>query len=100
MVGCPADNAQPGLSASKPIDHPNCKFVTINGARLWYESEGKGDPVIFISGGPGISHDYFHPFFQPLSSSFQLIYFDAFGSGKSDRAKNAHEYTFDRDVDD
>lgn len=35
-----------------------------------------------------------------MASSVRVISFDAFGRGKSDRAKSASEYTFSRDVAD
>jgi proline iminopeptidase len=82
------------------IKHPPGDFVTVNGARLWYEIEGHGKPLLLIAGGPGASHSYFHPYFSALADSFSVIYFDAFGRGKSERAKSPKEYTFTRDVDD
>src|SRR5580698_4280580 len=81
-------------------NHPKGDYVTVNGARLWYESEGSGEALILISGGPGISHDYFHPYFSALRDSYRIIYFDAFGRGKSDHAKDRREYTLARDVED
>ncbi len=85
---------------SQEIKHPNGDFVTVNGAKLWYESEGTGEAVLIIPGGPGNSHIYFHPYFTELAKLFRVIYFDAFGRGKSDRAKSPKEYLFDRDVED
>ena len=82
------------------VKHPPGDYVTVNGAKLWYESEGRGEPLILISGGPGDSHGIFHPFFSRLADQHRLIYFDAFGVGKSDRAKSRKEYTFARDVED
>jgi proline iminopeptidase len=75
-------------------------YITVNGAQLWYESEGAGEPLFLISGGPGNSHDYFHPYFLALRDSYRIIYFDALGRGKSDRARDRHEYTLARDVED
>jgi proline iminopeptidase len=72
----------------------------VNGARLWYESEGEGAPLVLVAGGPGRSHAYFHPWFSVLSRTRRVIYFDSFGRGRSDRAKAAKQYTFERDVDD
>ena len=66
-------------------NHPKGDYVTVNGARLWYESEGEREPLILISGGPGISHDYFHPYFSAVRDSYRIIYFYAFGRGQSDR---------------
>jgi len=74
--------------------------VTVNGAKLWYESEGQGEPLLLIAGGPGVEHSEFHPWFSTLADSFRIIYFDAFGRGKSDRARTSIEYTFERDVED
>ena len=79
--------------------HPPGQHVTVNGAKLWVESEGSGEPVVLIPGGPGAAH-YFHPWFTALASTNRVIYFDAFGRGKSDRAKSLDEYTFARDVED
>jgi proline iminopeptidase len=75
-------------------------YVVVNGAKLWYEIEGKGEPLLLIAGGPGMSHSYFQPYFSALADSYRVIYFDAFGRGKSDRAKSPDEYTFQRDVED
>ncbi len=72
----------------------------MNGAKLWYESEGQGEPLVLISGGPGDSHSIFHPFFSRLADTHRVIYFDAFGVGKSDRARSRSEYRFARDVED
>lgn len=90
----------PSTAPSVSPLHPKGDYVTVNGARLWYESEGSGEVLVLIAGGPGISHDYFHPYFSVLRDSFRVIYFDAFGRGKSDRAKNLSEYTLARDVED
>ena len=82
------------------VSHPNGSFVTVNGAKLWYESEGSGEPLILIAGGPGYAHDAFNPWFSAFASTNRVIYLDALGRGKSDRAKDVHEYTLDRDVED
>jgi proline iminopeptidase len=82
------------------VRHPPGAYVEVNGAKLWYESEGKGEPLLLIAGGPGGTHDSFHPYFCALADSHRVIYFDAFGGGKSGRAKSPAEYTFNRDVED
>jgi len=81
------------------IKHPPGAYAQVNGAKLWYESEGKGEPILLIAGGPGDAH-YFHPFFSVLADSYRVICFDAFGRGKSERATSPDKYTFDRDVED
>jgi proline iminopeptidase len=90
----------PDKSLKPSAVHPKGDFAVVNGSRLWFESEGSGEPIVLIPGGPGDSHDYFHPYFSALSSSNRVIYYDAFGRGKSDRAKDPREYTVDRDVED
>jgi len=79
---------------------PGGDYTVINGAKIWYETSGKGEPLLLIPGGPGFSHLYFTPHFAKLSYKFNIIYFDAFGRGKSDRAKSPDEYSIRRDVED
>lgn len=86
------------LCAQAP--HPEGAYASVNGAKLWYESEGSGDPILLISGGPGDSHAVFHPFFSKLANHNRIIYYDAFGVGRSDRARSPSEYHFSRDVQD
>jgi proline iminopeptidase len=75
------------------------KFYTVNNAKLWTVSFGNGDPLFFIAGGPGGSH-YGLRSFDSLSTSNNLVYFDGYGRGKSDVAKNVKEYSLERDIDD
>jgi proline iminopeptidase len=79
--------------------HPPGDYARVNGVKLWYESEGSGPPLVLIAGGPGLSHSYLHPHFSMLATSYRVIYYDAFGTGQSDRAHDPHEYTFSRDVE-
>jgi proline iminopeptidase len=77
------------------------QYYTINGAKLWVVSVGSGEPLIIIPGGPGGNHLGYR-IFDSLSvkGNTRLIYYDAFGRGKSDTAKNTKEYTISRDVED
>lgn len=86
-----ADEKRPALAGD---------YALVNGSKLWYGSEGKGLPLVLIAGGPGASHVYLYPYFSPLADTQRVIYSDAFGRGKSDRAKSPKEYTFERDVED
>jgi proline iminopeptidase len=77
--------------------HPQGSFVSVHGAKLWVESEGQGEPLLLIAGGPGLAHDYFHPYFSRLAAHNRIVYFDAVGRGRS---QSAPAYTFRRDVED
>jgi proline iminopeptidase len=88
------------FAAGQEIQHPRGAYAAVNGARIWYEIEGEGEPLLLIHGGPGSSHLNFHPYFSALADQHRVIYFDLFGRGKSDRAKSPTEYTFERDVAD
>jgi len=76
------------------------KYVKVNGAKLWVVTVGEGDPIIIIPGGPGGAHLGYRDFDPLTEKHHQIIYFDAFGRGKSDTAKNVTEYTLERDIDD
>jgi len=77
------------------------QYYTINGSKLWVVTVGTGEPLIIIPGGPGGNHLAYRGF-DSLSrkGNIQLIYFDGFGRGKSDTAKNPKQYTISRDVED
>src|SRR5215831_4251890 len=87
------------LTAQQPFQHPPGKYLNVNGAKLWVETEGNGPPLFLITGGPGGSHVGMHSF-DSLQNTSTLVFIDNFGRGKSDTAKNATEYSIDRDVED
>ena len=82
-----------------PSSYTDGKYVTVNGAKLWVVLVGQGEPLIIIPGGPGGSHIGYRTF-DSLAKDNEIIYFDAFGRGKSDTAKNVKEYSLERDIDD
>jgi len=81
-----------------PPKLPVGQTVTVSGAKLWYVSEGQGEPLVIISGGPGAAH-YLYPYFSALQATHRVIYLDSFGTGNSDRARSRAEYTLARHVD-
>lgn len=89
-----------GAQVKKIDSFTDGKYVTVNGAKLWVVIVGEGDPVIIIPGGPGGAHIGYRDFDTLAKSHHQVVYFDAFGRGKSDTAKNVSEYTLARDIDD
>ena len=82
-----------------PSSFTDGKYITVNGAKLWVVTFGKGEPLILIAGGPGGSHPGLRRF-DSLANNNTLIYFDGFGRGKSDTAKDVKEYSLQRDIED
>jgi proline iminopeptidase len=69
-------------------------FVTVNGARLYFDIEGAGlmadgrrmrekPTLILLHGGPGFDHSGYKPAFSPLSDIAQVLYLDHRGNGRS-----------------
>jgi proline iminopeptidase len=61
--------------------------IEVNGTRLFYLPVGaEGNyPLIVIHGGPGLDHTEMHPWLDPLTDGFRLIYIDLRGQGRSAR---------------
>jgi proline iminopeptidase len=87
------------IYAQFPDSETDGKYYEVNGAKLWTVSFGEGEPLFFIAGGPGGTH-YGLRYFDSLSTTNTLVYYDAFGRGKSDTAKNVSEYSLERDIED
>lgn len=85
---------------NETIPHPPGRLVEVNGTRLWVETEGSGEPLLLLPGGPASSHLIFHPWFSGLSDSYQILYVDYRGRGRSAPVADYHEVTFARDVED
>lgn len=58
-------------------------FQEVNGTRLFYRIEGRGDPVVILHGGPGLSHEYLVPHLEFLAGTHQLVFYDQRASGNS-----------------
>jgi proline iminopeptidase len=82
-----------------PDSQKDGKYILVNGAKLWVVLVGKGDPLFIIPGGPGGAHISYRDF-DPLAAHNMIVYFDAFGRGKSDTAENVKEYSLERDIED
>lgn len=87
------------IAQTYPDSHTGGKYYTINGAKIWTVSFGKGEPLFLIPGGPGNAHYYMRQF-DSLATGNTLVFFDGFGRGKSDTAKNVTEYSLARDIED
>ncbi|MFY0629039.1 MAG: alpha/beta hydrolase [Flavobacteriaceae bacterium] len=75
------------------------KFYTIDGYKINVEVLGEGDPIFFLPGGPGNSHDYMQGNFGQYYKTNKVVFFDFLGRGKSDNAKDVAEYSVENDVD-
>jgi len=65
-------------------------FIEVNGARLWYEITGEGEPVIQIHGA-GFGHFNFGPVTPLLSGEFRCIDYDMRGYGQSDKPEQHYD---------
>ncbi|MFH6767547.1 alpha/beta hydrolase [Gaetbulibacter aquiaggeris] len=74
------------------------KFYEIDGYKINVEVKGSGDPIFFLPGGPGNSHDYMQANFGQYYKTNTVVFFDFLGRGKSDDAKDNSEYSVENDV--
>lgn len=75
--------------------------MSVPGVRLYYRTIGRGEPILFLHGGPALPHGYLLPWVEPLARRHRLILFDQRGVGRSTKPK-AGDYrvaTCARDVD-
>lgn len=70
--------------------------ATVKGADLYYESLGSGPAILMMHGGLGLSHDYLRPYFDQLSETHTVVYYDHFGNGRSAKPDDYAEMSFDR----
>jgi proline iminopeptidase len=87
------------IYAQFPDSETDGKYFEVKGAKLWTLNFGEGEPLFFIAGGPGNNH-YGLRRFDSLSTTNTLVYYDAFGRGKSDTAEVVAEYSLERDIED
>src|SRR3712207_5602794 len=79
---------RPTARGSDMADH-----IEVNGAKLWYEIAGEGEPVLQIHGS-GFGHFNFGPGTPILSKQFRCIDYDQRGYGQSEKP----EQDYDLDV--
>lgn len=73
--------------------------IQINGYSIYLEVKGEGDPIFFLPGGPGNSHDYMQGNFGQYHKTHKVVFFDWLGRGLSDDAKEVSEYSVEADVE-
>ena len=90
-----------GFAQEFPNSLTDGKYYTVNGAKLWVVTVGSGNPLFLIAGGPGGTHLGLRDFDSlSVKGHNKLIYYDGFGRGKSDTAKDVSEYSLERDIED
>ncbi len=88
-----------GFCQPYPDSEKDGRHVTVNGAKLWVVTVGKGHPLVLVPGGAGGAHAGLRRF-DSLAQNHMLIYYDGFGRGKSDTAQKLEEYSLERDIED
>jgi proline iminopeptidase len=58
--------------------------IRLNGHDTFYELIGAGTPVMVMHGG-GLDHESLRPWLAPLGDQGELIFYDQYGLGRSDR---------------
>ncbi|WP_299337675.1 alpha/beta fold hydrolase [uncultured Psychroserpens sp.] len=81
------------------FDKFESKFYNIDGYQINVEVLGEGNPIFFLPGGPGNSHDYMQGAFGHYYKTNTVVFFDWLGRGKSDNAKDISEYSVENDVE-
>lgn len=75
-------------------------FIKANDAQIFCRVFGKGDPIIVIHGGPGLSQDYLLPQMAKLAQTNLVIFYDQRGCGLSTGAINEDSIQIKTFVDD
>ena len=66
-------------------------FVDVDGAKIFYQTFGKGEPVVLLHGGMGNGDHWSHQV-PPLAEKLHVIVIDSRGQGRSTRTKAAPSY--------
>ena len=64
-------------------DVPAGAFARLNGADIYYETDGTGEPLLLLHGGTGCSGDWRYAGREQLKREYRLIVPDARGHGRS-----------------
>lgn len=64
------------------------EFVSVDGIRLHYVSEGEGQPVLLLHGDGGSTKDWTMSIFDRIAEEYQVVAFDRPGLGYSERPEH------------
>src|SRR5690349_5354031 len=71
-----AQNTSTSKAAAPDVYAIRNGFVDAHGVMIYYETFGRGKPLLIVHGGPGASHDYFLPYLVPLARHYELVFID------------------------
>ena len=94
IAGYAAANLSVATESTALLDRRD-GFVDACGAIVYYETIGRGRPLMVLHGGPGAPHGYFLPYLLPLARHHRLVFMDERGSGRSERLTNVKGYTLE-----
>lgn len=69
------------VDAQEPVS-PNGKFTNVNGAKIYYEEYGQGEPLILLHGFGRTASDW-QSFISEFSKHYRVIAWDMRGHGRS-----------------
>ena len=88
-------------AAAEPSSTKQGEFTAeLNGLKLWYKVSGQGPVCLMPTPSWGPSSDVYFRTLKSLEKSITVVYLDSRGTGRSERAKGATEYTWDHLVSD
>jgi pimeloyl-ACP methyl ester carboxylesterase len=79
------------LYTSAPTDHEDDAMATatVNGARLFYDEQGSGEPLLFQHGYAGF-HEQWEGVVSRLANRYRCIVMDARGAGQSEHTPDGY----------
>ena len=89
------------MEPDRKITIPEGEFTaTLNGIDLWFKVAGRGPVCLMPATGWGPDSELYIRSMKPLQRYFTMVYLDPRGTGRSQRAASAKEYTWDHLVAD
>ena len=98
LLSLPATVTVPAQDDKAPLVVEGLRLI--NGTQLYCKSIGTGIPLVILHGGPGLDHSYFLPQMEKLADTYELIFFDQRGCGKSSARLDSAAMTLDALVED
>jgi proline iminopeptidase len=98
LLWLPATVLAPAQDDKAPLVVEGLRLI--NGTQIFCKSIGTGIPLMILHGGPGLDHTYLLPQMEKLADTYELIFFDQRGCGKSSIHVDSTAMTLDALVED